>query len=186
MRMNKGQPFMDVEADSEEAPVFSEAFLYDTVGKGDARFILGVAEEYEHIIEALGPTAVRALLDIKPRLVQRLGVPELLTKELADANSEDFLRREQELPSQVVLDEKAAYSIWYTLHQEYQRFFNPEEAMNKDSLRAYHTLTDGLGQYEQELRQKEIDRLPEKLAKQEERREELRRKREERKEEAKS
>lgn len=63
MRMDKGNRFIDGLADwapedwerNDAPPVFSEAFLYEAVGKGDARFVLGVADEYRHIIEALGP-----------------------------------------------------------------------------------------------------------------------------------
>jgi hypothetical protein len=36
--------------------------------------------------------------------------------------------------------------------------------MDPDALRAYHALTDGLGEHEQSERQKERDRLPQKLA----------------------
>lgn len=182
MRMDKGQPFMDVEADypidGKDVPTFSEAFLYEGVGKGDARFILGVADEYEHVIDALGPTAVKAILDVKPQLVQRLGVGETVVKELEDARSDDDLRREEQNPSQVILDEKAAHDTWRVLHDEYTRLFNPEESMGADKLRAYNTLTEALGSWEREQRQKEIDRLPEKLERQEERREEIRLKRE--------
>ncbi len=75
MRMKKGTPFMHIEADHAadyvDVPVFSEAFLYGVafgegdfgMTKGDARFILGVAEEYAHIIELLGPDKVRELLE---------------------------------------------------------------------------------------------------------------------------
>jgi hypothetical protein len=67
---NLGTPFMDVRVDSfipqdeeeqeywdkykEDPPVFSEMFLYSRVGKGDARFILAIAEEYSKLIEILG------------------------------------------------------------------------------------------------------------------------------------
>jgi hypothetical protein len=93
MRMlAKGEPFMGVEADSltkeqrtgengekllwhelpDPYPVFSEAFLYETIGKGDARFVLGVAEEYSHLIELLGEHVVRRLLDLKVAKGQRM------------------------------------------------------------------------------------------------------------------
>ena len=81
---DKGRPFMDV---PEEAPipdpgecraapagvpVFSEAHLYPRLGKDDARFVLGVAEEYDRLISVLGPDTVRGLLDgsIEPRDVE--------------------------------------------------------------------------------------------------------------------
>ena len=84
--MSKGKPFMHVEAewlpdttvygeDGElkkvpaepgPCPVFSEHFLYETVGKDDARFILGVAEEYEHLIALLGTDRVCELLAMTP------------------------------------------------------------------------------------------------------------------------
>lgn len=112
MRMAKGQLFMDVEeevsplrgedldkamkeleaAETEAGytfPTFSEAVLYPLLGKGDARFVLGVAEEYEHILKAIGPQAARDLLKTKPRLAQRLGVPEAITKCLEDATEGD-------------------------------------------------------------------------------------------------
>lgn len=63
MRMfAKGESFMRVEADGESVPLFSESYLYDVLGKGDARFVLGVAEEYEHLIKLLGPVITRQLL----------------------------------------------------------------------------------------------------------------------------
>lgn len=182
MRASKGMPFDDVRADfppkdwpqgKNEPPVFSEAFLYPTVGKGDARFILGIAEEYEHIIRALGPRTVRLILDVKPRLVQRLGVPKAIRKRLKDAQSWENEQRERRRPSQVILDGDAAYSLWQELHEEYRRFFNPEEDMDREKLRAYNTLTESLGNLEVEARQKERDRLPEKLEQQEKRRVEL-------------
>lgn len=177
MRMGKGKPFMDVEAEfapdgwehGRNPPTFSEAFLYATVEKGDARFILGVADEYEHIIAALGPQAVCRLLETRWRLVQRLGVGEKVSELLEDAIDEHELVREQRHPVQVILDDDAAHDVWQTLHDEYCRFFDPEQSMSRDSLRAYNTLTDGLGEWEQAARQKERDRLPEKLAQQEER-----------------
>jgi hypothetical protein len=195
MRMNKGQPFMEVpeeaplpdveeaRATPNEVPVFSEAFLYPRLGKGDARFVLGIAEEYAHIIDALGPRAVTAILDVRPRLADRLDVGKLVVDMLADANSDDLLWREERHPSEVRLDHHAASAAWSLLHREYQRYFDPENAMEKDALRAYHALTDGLGDWEKGERQKEIDRLPEKLKRQEERKAEIERKREERQKE---
>lgn len=169
MRMNKGQPFMDVEADfppkdwngkRDAPPTFSEAFLYDTVGKGDARFILGVAEEYEHVIKALGPEAVLSILQVKPALAQRLGLPALVVEHLTDARSDENLRRAQQLPSQVILDHDAAQEVWHTLHYEYRRFFDPEASMDRHQLRAYLALTEGLGPWNQEQKQKADDERP--------------------------
>lgn len=183
MRMDKGKPFMDVPADftpegeEGELPTFSEAFLYPTVGKGDARFILGVAEEYEHIIKALGSKAVIAILQVRPKLVRRLGVGKDVVDTLEDARSDQDLQREKQSPAEVVLDESAAHATWTVLHNEYRRIFNPEEDMGRDQLRAYNALTDGLGHWEQEQRQKERDRLPEKLERQKERRAEIEAKR---------
>src|SRR3954469_20146529 len=111
MRMDKGKPFTHIEADfipeDEDAPdetprkipTFSEAFLYPTVGKGDARFILGVADEYEHIIEALGPAAVKAILAVKPSLVNRLGTGDKIVEWLKDARDESDLWRDEQHPS---------------------------------------------------------------------------------------
>ena len=73
MRAQKGQPFMHVEADSADIPVFSEAFFYGLafqeagiyMTKLDARFIMGVAEEYAHIIDLLGPEKTRELLELE-------------------------------------------------------------------------------------------------------------------------
>ena len=174
MRMAKGKPFMDVKADfvpeecrdeHTELPVFCESFLYPTVGKGDARFILGVAEEYAHIIEALGTKAVRRILVTRPRLVQRLGVGDSVSEQLADALSSEEEYREQQFPD-VTLDHEDAGTLWRMLHDEYRRYYDPEKSMDSDHLRLYHKLTDALGSYEQGERQKEIDRLPEKLEKQ--------------------
>jgi len=72
MRAKKGFPFMHVEADSMDAPIFSEHFLYSLafnengafMTKGDARYILGVAEEYERLILLLGSSVVGALLEV--------------------------------------------------------------------------------------------------------------------------
>lgn len=184
MRMNKGKPFMHVkeeapmpdldesQRDNERArregrkiPVFSEVFLYPRIGKGDARFVLGVAEEYEHVIEALGPSAVRAILDVTPRLVQRLGTGAKVAEWLADARSERDADFEKRFPPQVILDDSAAEGIWRILHESYSTFFAPENDMDKDAVRAYHLLTDALGEHEKSERKKEQDRLPEKLAK---------------------
>jgi len=71
--MAKGARFMDVPAESspedwegpDTPPVFSEAFLYDAVGKDDARFILGVAEEYDHLIKLLGTDLTKRLLEAR-------------------------------------------------------------------------------------------------------------------------
>lgn len=68
MRYAKGQRFMHIRAESggtktkPNPPVFSEDFLYKKVGKDDARFILGVAEEYETIIQRLGTDKVWEIL----------------------------------------------------------------------------------------------------------------------------
>lgn len=179
MRMDKGKPFMHVGADSGDVPTFSESFLYKALGKGDGRFVLGVAEEYEHVIDALGPAAVRAILQVKPKLVQRLRTGQKVTEWLEDARTDADLRREEDLPSEVTLDAEAAHAVWQGLHDEYRRFYNPEESMDKDSLRAYHKLTDGLGRWERGEREKEQARLPEKLEKQRAKRAEIAAKREE-------
>ena len=64
MRMlASGKTFMDVLSDDGKLPVFSEAFLYPAVGKGDARFILAVAEEYEALIRFFGEETMKRLLD---------------------------------------------------------------------------------------------------------------------------
>lgn len=181
MRMDKGKPFMDVRADyapegyqgDDEPPVFSEAFLYSAVGKGDARFILGIADEYAHVVEALGPKALLRVLVVKPQLAQRLGLPNVVAECLEDALSEESLWREQRLPSQVILDEEAAHDVWTLLHDEYKRHFDPDTTMDRSTLRAYNALTDGLGDWEQKERQKERDRLPEKLKKKAEKEEQL-------------
>lgn len=180
MRMDKGKPFMHVEEDGGSAPTFSEAFLYDAVGKDEARFVLGVAEEYEHVIAALGPAAIRAILDVRPGLVQRLGTGAKVVEWLEDARSEQGSGFDSRFPPQVILDEEAAKSVWNILHSEYRRYFNPEEAMDRDALRTYHLLTDALGEYEKRERAKEIARLPEKLERQRQRREEIAAKRRER------
>jgi hypothetical protein len=157
--MNKAQPFMDVEADDGSAPTFSEKFLYETVGKGDARFILGVAEEYDHVIRALGPAAVKAILQVKPALAVRLGVGEQVTKSLEDARSDEDLWREGRIPAQVILDHDAAHAIWQVLHDEYSRFFDVS-SMDKDHLRAYRALTEGLGEWEQDAMRKADEERP--------------------------
>jgi len=70
----KGELFMDVPCEQSfrtvdgqkydaETPVFSEAFLYHTVGKDNARFILAVAEEYDIVIRALGTEKVKEILE---------------------------------------------------------------------------------------------------------------------------
>lgn len=180
MRMDKGKPFMHIMADDESAPTFSESFLYDTVGKGDARFILGVAEEYEHVIAALGPAGVRAILDVRPQLAQRLGLGKEVEAWLEDARSEDAVWRERDLPSQVILDEDGAHAVWEILHEAYCTYFDPEESMPADALRTYNTLTDALGYWTQGQRQKERDKLPEKKERQKERKTQLERRREQR------
>ena len=96
MRMfGKGTPFMDV---PEEAPlpnldecqktphgvsVFSEAFLYPRVGKGDARFVLAVAEEYERLIDVLGEDLVATLLERKLSRMEREYVQRVITDAVA-------------------------------------------------------------------------------------------------------
>jgi hypothetical protein len=49
-----------------QIPTFSEAYLYPRVGKGDARFILAVVEEYAKLIDVLGTERVRELLRDAP------------------------------------------------------------------------------------------------------------------------
>lgn len=187
--MQKGYPFMDVKQEvapwpdeigdiPDSAPVFSEATLYPTLGKGDARFVLGVAGEYDHVIKALGPKAVRAILDVKPKLVERLGVGEEVAKSLEDARDENDLLREQEHPSEVRIDADAAHAAWEQLHYEYRRLFDPESSMDGDSLRAYHELTEALGEHEKKMRKEEQDRLPEKLERKRAQRERVARERE--------
>lgn len=68
-------------------PVFSEGHLYPRLGKEDARFVLGVAEEYEHLIKLLGPTLVRTLLKIEPR--PNVRVTFNVTQVLGDDREED-------------------------------------------------------------------------------------------------
>jgi hypothetical protein len=64
----RGESFTDVMAEDyapdedELHPVFSEANLYGRMYKGDARFILSIAEEYERLIEVLGVEKVKELL----------------------------------------------------------------------------------------------------------------------------
>lgn len=76
----KGEPFMHVESEGYvpgpdelaemeehfqqtlEVPTFSEAYLYPRVGKDDARFILGVADEYAKVIRVLGEEKVYEIL----------------------------------------------------------------------------------------------------------------------------
>jgi hypothetical protein len=80
MRMRKGDPFMHVKASGDIPddtmisemkadmrrdglyPVFSEGHLYPRLGKEDARFVLGVVEEYDKLIEVLGVEAIKKLL----------------------------------------------------------------------------------------------------------------------------
>ena len=60
----KGEPFRHITNDTipDKIPVFCEGFLYGRMSKDDARFILAIAMEYEHIICVLGVDAVKALL----------------------------------------------------------------------------------------------------------------------------
>jgi hypothetical protein len=175
VRMHKGYPFMDVEYEGpgksvpDNAPTFSEAALYPRLGKGDARFVLGVAEEYEHIIEALGPKAVKAVLGVKPRLVQRLGVGEEVTKSLEDARDETEMWRDERYPPQIILDGDAARSIWNSLFDEYRGYYDPEKSMERDQLRALKWLTKALGDDYVESLKEEKEKLPEKLKQQKER-----------------
>lgn len=178
MRSNKGYPFMHIEQEvgpssaatirkiPAEAPVFSEATLYPTLGKGDARFVLGVAEEYDHIIEAIGPKACRAILRVRPRLVKRLKVGDEIVESLEDCGDEQELRRDEEFPPEVTLDGDVARELWYDLHREYQNLYDPEKSMDSDKLRAYNALTAVLGHRAEHEREKERKRLPQKLEKQ--------------------
>lgn len=59
----RGEPFTGVSAEGYDVPVFSEAFLYDCMFKGDARFILAVADEYATLIDKLGEEKVKELLE---------------------------------------------------------------------------------------------------------------------------
>lgn len=163
MRMDKGKTFTHIEADDGSAPTFSESFLYEKVGKGDARFILGVADEYEHVIEALGTPAVRAILDVKPKLVRRLKVGDEVRESLADARDERAIARDEQFPAEITIDSECAHAIWTRLHGEYRRLFEPEKSMDADALRLYNLLTDKLGEWEKEQRQAERDRADEKL-----------------------
>lgn len=64
MRANyKGRPFHTVRDYSNKAPVFSEEFLYERLGKEDARFVLDIAEEYERLIEIMGRNVIKVLLE---------------------------------------------------------------------------------------------------------------------------
>lgn len=80
MRMlTKGEDFIDVkaeraEADGQQLPVFCESFLYPRIGKADARFVLGVAQEYAYLISYLGTPAIKALLDVARKMVP---IPDL-------------------------------------------------------------------------------------------------------------
>jgi hypothetical protein len=94
-----------------------------------------------------------------------LGLATVVNDCLADAISTDLEYRERESPD-VTLDHDAAHTVWKILHFEYRRLYNPEKSMDKEQLRLYHRLTDDLGDWEQKERQKEIDKLPEKLEKQ--------------------
>lgn len=167
MRMVKGTLFLGTEAEfapegngARTPPTFSEAFLYPTVGKGDARFILGVADEYDHLIRALGPKAVKAILDVKPRLAQRLNLGQSVVEWLEDARSDESLRREEISPSEATLDADAAHAVWKMLHDEYRRFFNPQESMPREQLQAYEALTDALGRWAQQEKEAADERRP--------------------------
>lgn len=170
MRMAKGRSFMQIEADyapdgwedrSSPPPVFSEAFLYPAIGKGDARFVLGVAEEYAHIQEALGPAATRAILQVKPRLCERLGLGKTVKDFLEDARDEQDVWREKQYPLEVTIEEEAAHGVWLILHHEYERFFDPEKSMPAEQLALYRELTERLGPHEQEMMEKADAKRPE-------------------------
>ena len=60
----KGEEFMDVGAEKGGAPTFSESFLYSVMSKDDARFILGVAKKYTHLIHLLGTETIKNLLTL--------------------------------------------------------------------------------------------------------------------------
>lgn len=179
--MAKGKPFKDVPAESGEAPTFSEEFLcenwdpedgwYKGLGKDDWRFVLGVGEEYDHIIRALGPAATKAILEVKPRLVQRLGVGKEILASLEDARDEQELHREELYPSEITVDSDAAEAIWQELHREYQRYFDPDKDMDRDKLRMYNTLTDALGEHEKRQREEEQKKRPMRLQQHEVRKE---------------
>lgn len=62
--LKKGQPFLAVKAEGSEHPVFSEMFPYDRIGKEDARFVLAVAEEYDHLICVLSAAEAERLLSL--------------------------------------------------------------------------------------------------------------------------
>jgi len=72
VRPNQGKQFAGVQADTMDAPVFSEAFLYGVafnecyLTKGDARFIDTIGEEYETLIRLLGEETVNQLLGLEP------------------------------------------------------------------------------------------------------------------------
>ena len=63
MGIGSEEYFTDADNKDSELPVFSEGFLYEKVGKDNARFILGVVEEYDAIIRFLGEEAVKAILE---------------------------------------------------------------------------------------------------------------------------
>lgn len=71
-----GKPFLDIEADDVApgeqglAPVFSEANLYPRMGKGDARFILSIADEYELLRNFLGQETTERLLRAARRFAE--------------------------------------------------------------------------------------------------------------------
>lgn len=95
MRMfKKAEPFMDVKAEHHPAAfssppasnplVFSEEFLYPSVGTGDARFILGVAEEYSRVIEVLGTKLVKEILEGKFSASGMESIREVLSAAVAN------------------------------------------------------------------------------------------------------
>ena len=56
---------MNITAQGSDLPVFSETFLYERIGKSDARFVLAVVEEYEALIRILGTKKIVELLEKK-------------------------------------------------------------------------------------------------------------------------
>lgn len=165
MRMNKGQPFMDVEQevspdpgrfDEIESgwPVFSEGVLYPLLGKGDARFVLGVANEYDHIIKALGPQAVKDILDVKPRLCQRLGLPDVVKECLEDAHDEyDGSRR---YPEEVAIPKNIAYDVAEAIGRaiRYDR-----KDVSEDMIRLYELVAEAYQLDSVEKLQEEVEDL---------------------------
>lgn len=165
MRMfEKGKPFMDVPTEhDEDIKVFSYTHLKGT----EASYILSVGEEYEHVIDALGSEAVKAILDVKPRLAVRLGTGPMITKFLEDARSDEDLHRAQRVPSEVLVDWEGLREVWQLLFDEYQRYYEPEKSMSKEQLRLLKRLTKFLGKDAKEELKAEKKRLPEKLKRKE-------------------